>query len=503
MTEPTRDVDLSTLARRDPSASIPPARSKRQLWIPVLVVVALAAALARPLIDVFAPRVAVRVVRPVRHDGGSTVVGGAAVLSTSGFVEPDPTPTRIAALTPGVVRDVLVQPGDAVLRDQVVATLVDDDARIAHDRATAALAVASAEVDAARALEQAAREAFDANLDWTEALASAIAETSEAQALATAALADVAAAEAKLTAASTELELDRLLVTNAEGGTIEVRLAEAEVAQAQAAKDAAMAASDARRAAVSRAQARSARVEHAAKARIDDRAEVATTAAARARAEAALALARAELDATALALSRTQVRALVPGIVHERRAGPGDRVGEPESPPIFSTFQPEHVRVRADVPQQDAFSITVGMPARITLDGTDLALDATVVRHVPAADLTKSTIAVHVAAKSVDARLVPDLLVRVQFLAPANASSAATSASSAVVVPSAALRADGTVLVVDADDRARTRTVTTAGKSRGELVVVTDGLSIADRVIVSAPSTLSPGDRVAPEAEAP
>ena len=77
------------------------------------------------------------------------------------------------------------------------------------------------------------------------------------------------------------------------------------------------------------------------------------------------------------------------------------------------------------------------------------------------------------------------------------------SASSAVVVPSAALRADGTVLVVDADDRAHTRTVTTAGKSRGELVVVTDGLSIADRVIVSAPSTLRAGDRVAPDAGGP
>lgn len=503
MTEPTRDVDLSTLARRDPSASIPPARGRRHLWIPVLVVAALAAALARPLIDVFAPRVAVRVVRPVRHDGGLTAAAGTAVLSTSGFVEPDPAPTRIAALTAGVVREVLVQPGDTVERDQVVALLVDDDARLAHQRAAAAVAVAVAELDTARTLALAAREAFDANLEWTEALAAAAADLSEAQAKHTAAVADVAAATAELAAANTELELDRLLVTNAEGGTIEVRLAEAQVARARAAKDAASAETDARKAAVGRAQARTTRVEHAAQSRIDDRAEVATTVAAQARAEAALGLARAELDVAALALARTQVRALVPGIVYERGAGPGDRVGEPESSSVLSTFQPDHVRVRADVPQHDAFSITAGMPARITLDGTDLALEAKVVRHLPAADLTKTTIPVHVTANAVDPRLVPDLLVRVQFFAPASAPSTANSASNAVVIPSGALRADDTVLIVDADDRARARSVTTAGKGRGELVVVTEGLTIADRVIVAAPPTLNSGDRVLPDAGGP
>lgn len=496
MSEPTRDVDLRSLSRSATTPPPAPARGRRMLWIPILVVTVLIAALAKPLVEAFAPRVSVRIVRPVRHDGATSERAGTPILSTSGFVEPDPTPMRISALVPGIVREVLVQAGDTIERDQVVARLIDDDARIARDRASAASKAAVAEHAVARAEAAAARDAFEANLEWTAALASAAADVKVAHANAIAAIADVSSATARCAAAEAELEIDRALVKDGGTGSIELRIAEAEAEEARAAFKAADARANAATAAIERIQAEFHRVGRAAELRIADIEKVATSQANLARAEAAVAIARSELAAAELALARTEVRALDGGIVFERKVAPGDRVGEPESPAIVTAFHPDRIRVRADVPLQNAFQVSVGMQARITLDGTDLALDAVVVRHVPFSDLTKSTIPIHVKAPTADARLVPDLLVRVQFFGGGDAGASASPSTAAVVIPRSALRDGGIVFVVDADDRARPRTVTTAPAADERSILVTAGLTVGDRVIATPPASLIDGDRI-------
>ena len=62
----------------------------------------------------------------VGADTPSTVVAQA-----SGWVEPDPYPIYVTALSDGVIEKLLVLEGDKIEADQVIAEMVDDDARLA------------------------------------------------------------------------------------------------------------------------------------------------------------------------------------------------------------------------------------------------------------------------------------------------------------------------------------------------------------------------------------
>ena len=64
------------------------------------------------------------VVRMATDSGG----GGLGTVQASGWVEPDPYPVAVTALTEGVVAEVLVLEGQAVKKGQTVARMVSDDA---------------------------------------------------------------------------------------------------------------------------------------------------------------------------------------------------------------------------------------------------------------------------------------------------------------------------------------------------------------------------------------
>ena len=58
-------------------------------------------------------------------------------FQASGWIEPDPLPVKATALISGVVDEVFVLEGESVGEDDIIATLVDDDAEL--DLATAEL----------------------------------------------------------------------------------------------------------------------------------------------------------------------------------------------------------------------------------------------------------------------------------------------------------------------------------------------------------------------------
>ena len=69
-----------------------------------------------------------------------------AVVQAPGWVEPSPFPIAASALISGVVREVLVLEGDHVEKDQVVARLINDQAKIALRRSEAEVKIKSAEL---------------------------------------------------------------------------------------------------------------------------------------------------------------------------------------------------------------------------------------------------------------------------------------------------------------------------------------------------------------------
>jgi RND family efflux transporter MFP subunit len=123
--------------------------------VPVGVLLAIAALLlysARSLLwqqtDVW---VAPVVVRGAGASPGAAQNTDTVLVQAPGWVEADPYAISVPALTEGVVRDVLVLEGQRVEQGQVVATLIDEDAKLTVSRRRAQLEGVRAEAEAARA----------------------------------------------------------------------------------------------------------------------------------------------------------------------------------------------------------------------------------------------------------------------------------------------------------------------------------------------------------------
>jgi RND family efflux transporter MFP subunit len=145
-TDVQSDIDLSGLQR--PAARVPRPRRGVLSWIvPLAILVVFAVLLASSLRDVLGGAAEVTVVRPVQASGAEAAAAGETLLQVAGWVEPDPYAIEVPALVAGVVRDVLVQESAAVRAGDVLATLVDDDARLPLAEAEAALAGARARAD--------------------------------------------------------------------------------------------------------------------------------------------------------------------------------------------------------------------------------------------------------------------------------------------------------------------------------------------------------------------
>ncbi len=149
---------LSKGASNAPQIKPPARRWLLRIGIPAAVFLAVIALLLYTARGALVPATDVWVA-PVVVRAGPTPTGAAAqhvLVQAPGWVEADPYAVSVPALTQGVVREVLVLEGERVEKDQVIAHLVDDDAKLAQRRSRAELEVMQAESDAARANHAAA-----------------------------------------------------------------------------------------------------------------------------------------------------------------------------------------------------------------------------------------------------------------------------------------------------------------------------------------------------------
>jgi multidrug efflux pump subunit AcrA (membrane-fusion protein) len=98
-------------------------------------------------------------VTPVIGKKDIVLATGAELFSATGWIEPRPTAIDVTALAEGVVEELLVLPGQTIAKNQIVARLIDKDARLAlqaaeEDLAERRLRAESAEADIAEAQAQ-------------------------------------------------------------------------------------------------------------------------------------------------------------------------------------------------------------------------------------------------------------------------------------------------------------------------------------------------------------
>lgn len=129
----------------------------------------------------------------------------------------------------------------------------------------------------------------------------------------------------------------------------------------------------------------------------------------------------------------------------------------------------------------------------------DWRIPSHVIAIIPTADRSKATVKVRIGLDQKDARIVPDMGVRVSFMEDKKRELASAPAERphGALLPAAALRKDNgeDIVFVVEDGRARRRGVTLGGSS-GELRQVLSGVKAGESVVTDAPADLKDGSRV-------
>jgi RND family efflux transporter MFP subunit len=158
----------------------------------------------------------------------------------------------------------------------------------------------------------------------------------------------------------------------------------------------------------------------------------------------------------------------------------------------------DSLEVEVDVNEAYIGRVKPNMPAEAVLDAyPDWKISAHVIAIVPAADRGKATVKVRVALEQKDARIVPDMGVRVSFLEQKQAQPSVQVPQGALVPASAVVQRDGHAMVfLVHGDTVQQRSVAPEGSGQGELRLLPSGVEVGDTVVVSPPTELKDGTRV-------
>ncbi|MBV8199784.1 MAG: efflux RND transporter periplasmic adaptor subunit [Acidobacteria bacterium] len=203
----------------------------------------------------------------------------------------------------------------------------------------------------------------------------------------------------------------------------------------------------------------------------------------------------------------TFIRAPFPGVITTKDAQPGEMIspisagGGFTRTGIGTLVDMASLEVDVDVNESYINRVRSGQHAEAVLDAyPDWRIPATVIAVVPSADRQKATVKVRLGFDRLDPRILPDMGVKVAFLAaaPEGTPAAPDQAGRAQArVSRAALRQDRGQLVafVLRGDRVERRAVRVTA-APGDEAVVLAGLTPGEQVVVDAPPDLADGRRV-------
>ena len=343
-----------------------------------------------------------------------------SAIQAPGWVEPDPFATYVAALEEGIMKELLALEGDHIMKGQIVARMVDDEARIAVSQAQAELILARSAFQAEKAAETAARLELKTLIKSKRRTAMAradndrtVAELQEFSSL-------IRASKAARDQLLDEIARKESLV---EGGAV----AEAVVVRLRLKAEAAQAEVDGLH---NREMAKSAQLDateaeleaalESGELLIHETLEAETASASLERSKAAMALAEASLERARLALARCEVTSPVDGIVIERLTSPGSTINfgnGVHGAHVLHVYDPKKLQVRADIPLSDASRVGVGQRAEIVVDLLpDQVFQGVITRFLHKADIQKNTVEAKIRIIDPSPLLKPEMLARVRIL---------------------------------------------------------------------------------------
>lgn len=202
-------------------------------------------------------------------------------------------------------------------------------------------------------------------------------------------------------------------------------------------------------------------------------------------AETRLRIAEAGLKLAQAQYSRSVVTAPFDGVVAQL----GPEVGEVTAPgaPVGRLVQLDPVKVSVSVSDRDISALKVGLPVNITTDSLRDVLAGKVSFVSPAADLRTRSFRAEVETTNPDQKLLPGMIARVQVNAQRD--------EGAVVIPQDVVVTQmKEVGVFVADGTTAKWRPLKLGAIVGQQVVVEEGLSPGERVVVNGHRELADGD---------
>lgn len=397
----------------------------------------------------------------------TTHFDGPTLFQASGWIEPDPLPIRASALEGGIVDQVFVLEGERVRNGQILAKLIDEDAKLDLQTARSDLRLREAElrtIESEIRIVRAEIDTLDKRIESAEARRDEIKDHAERLAsIGVGGVSEQEIIQARLRLKTRETEIGALAVSRSE--------LDARIAQLETRLDAA------------RQQIESAETE----------------------------VARRELS-----LARTEIRSPVDGVIQHLHASPGQKkllqMDDPESATIAHLYEPGKLQARIDVPLEEAGGLFVGQPVRIrSAILPDRSFKGTVTRIAGQADLQRNTLQAKVRILEPETLLRPEMLCRAEFLAGGGNAATDTGGTGEqsgpvrIFVPPDALmdrtgsRAVAWKLTPDGRHIARTE-LELSDTTRDRFVRVMSGLNPGDRVVLNPPDDLTGGERVRPVA---
>ena len=213
-----------------------------------------------------------------------------------------------------------------------------------------------------------------------------------------------------------------------------------------------------------------------------------------------LSVARRGVQVRAQDVDDAVIRAPFAGIVVSKNAQPGEMIspisagGGFTRTGICTIVDMDSLEIEVDVNEAYINRVSPNQPVVATLDAyPDWQVPAHVITVIPTADRQKATVKVRIAFDVKDARILPDMGVKVSFI---DQSPAATGAVS-VEVPKSAVRRDGEqdIVFVVSNDRLERRAISIAGAD-GDRVRIASGVTAGERVVIEAPAELKDEQRV-------
>ena len=212
-------------------------------------------------------------------------------------------------------------------------------------------------------------------------------------------------------------------------------------------------------------------------------------------------VAEVQVEIATNGLDNTIVRAPFAGVVIAKAAQPGEIVspmatGGFTRTGIGTIVDMDSLEVEVDVGESYIGRVQPGMEAEVVLNAyPDWRIPAEVIAIIPAADRGKATVKVRVGFKQKDARIVPDMGVRVSFLEAAREPQ--SQAPKGVQVPQAAIVSvdkQAAVFVVKGERASRRAVTLGAALAQGRQVL--SGVTAGETVVLDPPPELKDGDAV-------